>query len=179
MSNTSKRLLTIMLIGGLCVHFSMVIIFAAPLQIKKQKISYISSFYCYPFFQQSWGLFVPAPNSERQLFVRYKTSNGWSEWEDILQQEYLHHRENRLAGNETIVLLLSNSTHYAASDMGGKQCVYQEMSSKKELQVLNHEINQYLKNKYELRQNTEYEVLITNKKSSKTSSSYFKFLKID
>lgn len=161
------------------MHFSLVFVFAAPLNIKSHKISYLSAFYCYPYFQQSWSLFVPAPNAQCQLYVRYKTLNGWSDWKDILQEEYLNHRYNRLIGNENTVLLLSNSTHYAINTLPRNQTIYKEMFSKTELKVLKHEINQYLKNNYQLKTQTNYEVLLLKKESKETFSNYFKDLKID
>lgn len=178
MSKRLKQLLTVTFIVFLCLHFALIFFFASPLKYKTGKISYISAFYCHPYFQQSWGLFVPAPNAQHQLFVRYKTQTSWSNWTDILQKEYLKHRANRLSGNETIVLLLSNSTHHALNVLTESQSVYSKIPDKKELRVLNYEIEQYLKINDKLKQGTDYEILIANNTTKGIFASYFKFLKI-
>lgn len=179
MTNAYKRVLSCVLVVGLFIHFSLIFLFASPLKHTGKKIEYLSSFYCYPYFQQSWGLFVPAPNAQHQLFVRYKKQNAWSNWFDILQKEYLKHRNNRLSGGETTVLLLSNSAHYAFNVLPDAQSVYSKISDKKELQVLNYEIVQYLKTSEDLKPNTDYEILLVNQKQGKITTNYFKFLKIN
>jgi hypothetical protein len=179
MSKRLKQLLAIVFMAVLCLHFGLVFLFAAPLKLKNEKVTYLSSFYCYPYFQQSWGLFVPAPDAQHQLLVRYKKQNQWTSWTDILQAEYLKHRTNRLSGGETVVLLLSNSTHYALNVLPEKQTLHKQMHDKKELQVLRYEIEQYLKIYEKLASKTDFEIIIINKTPNKTQANYFKFLKID
>lgn len=63
---------------------------------------------------------MPAPSVERKLFVRYETEDGFNDWQDILSQEIMNHRKNRVLGNEAKVLLLSNSMIYVINSLYDK-----------------------------------------------------------
>ena len=71
------------------------------------KISYYSSFYCYPYFHQNWNLFVPPPTNNYTLIV-YNDSIKINVFNELL----IKHQNNKLGGYEPILLALSNSIHY-------------------------------------------------------------------
>ncbi|MES2761069.1 MAG: DUF5819 family protein [Bacteroidota bacterium] len=141
----------------------MIAVYCFPHPIKNPKIRFINKQYIYPIFHQNWGLFVPAPDTERKLFMRYEKNNGFTDWQDILSQEVIKHKQNRLSGNETRVLLLSNSLIYALNSLDEQpSSVFKAGISNKELKVLQFEVEQYLKSKYQLNGRIGYELLITS-----------------
>lgn len=178
MSILAKRILSLALIGSLCMHISFVLIYASPLKLWFPKINFISTYYNSPFLYQNWSLFVPVPRSVQNLYVRHQTKMGWSDWEDILNKEIMKHKKNRIYGNENVVLLLSNALHYAFNALPSISSVYIEKQKSKEFLVLRHEVAQYLKLKEAVAVNTSYEVLITSTKENHTVSHYFKSLVI-
>jgi hypothetical protein len=89
------------------LHFSLVIAFANPWS---SSIPPIAMRYAYPFFQQSWEMFVPAPSSNYKLFVEYEC-NGIQKY-DLFEEVNTAHHQNRLKGYEPLMLLFSNSIHY-------------------------------------------------------------------
>ena len=112
MSQATKRIFAVVLAIALCFHFIMIIIYCSPIKIRNQKLEFLSHLYVYPVFHQNWILFVPAPNAKRKLFVRYKTNNLFTNWQDILNDEIINHKKNRILGGEAKVLLLSNALIY-------------------------------------------------------------------
>lgn len=95
---------------GACIfvlHFSLVIAFANPLS---PDIPSVARRYVYPFFQQSWEMFVPPPSSNYKLFVEYEC-NGLHKY-DLFAEINTAHQKNRLKGYEPLMLVFSNSIHY-------------------------------------------------------------------
>ena len=89
------------------VHFTLVILFANPFNAK---IPSIAGRYVYPFFQQSWTMFAPAPSNNYRLFVEYDY-NGLHKYDLFAEVNGLH-QQNRLRGYEPLMLVFSNSIHY-------------------------------------------------------------------
>jgi hypothetical protein len=180
MSQNLKRFFSIVLVAIVCGHFTLVFVYASPFKINNKKLFALSYMYVYPVFQQNWELFVPAPNVERKLFVRYRAENGFSIWQDILSQEIMNHRKNRILGNETKVLLLSNSLIYVINSLYEKpSCILSPDSKDVTFKVLNFEVNQYLKNKLKVEAKTSYELLLVSKGCQNTAAYYIKSLKVN
>jgi len=96
-------------------------------QFKPNKYSF---FYVYPYFHQSWNLFVPPPHKNYHLYAIY--DNG-IERTDVFQELLLKHQSNRLAGYEPFVIGLSNTIHY-----------YENENSETNFLMLEKFVKQYL-----------------------------------
>lgn len=179
MNSLTKSLLAIVLGVAVTVHFLFVLIYCFPGKTNNQKLNFFSNLYIYPVFHQNWELFVPAPNVERKLFIRYQTNANFSDWQDILENEILLHRKNRLLGGETKVLLLSNSLIYELNHLDEKASFCTSVKqTNKEFEVLQFEIEQYLKSRFDLKSNTPFEVLLVSKGNTETKAYYIKSLNI-
>jgi hypothetical protein len=177
MNQTTKRLFAIVLGVVLCFHFVMILFYCYPDKIKHEKFNFVNTLYIYPAFHQNWNLFVPAPNVERKLFVRYKTKVGFTNWEDILSREIVHHKHNRLLGNEARVLLLSNSLIYELNSLDAKESfVFNSKPSNNELKVLQFEIEKYVRLEFQLKGTMNYELLLVSSTKTKTKAYYIKSL---
>lgn len=180
MSQSLKRFISIVLVMFIAVHFILVFVYASPFKINSKKLTAVSFMYVYPVFQQNWELFVPAPDIERKLFVRYKTQDGFSDWQDILSQEIMNHRKNRALGNETKVLLFSNSLIYVINSLYDvPSCILSKKPNDAAFKVLEFEINQYLKCKLNVKSTTPYELLMISKTNFKTDAYYIKTLRVN
>lgn len=180
MNLATKRLLSIVLVVALCFHFLFILLYTFPVKIKNPKLNFISHLYVYPLFNQTWELFVPAPSYQHKIFVRYKTGNEFGYWQDILSQEIMNHRNNRILGNETRVLLLSNSMVYELNTLQNiTSCIYSKPPINIEFEVLRYEINQYLKFYNHLSNNVPYELMLVSSKDKESSVYYIKSLTIN
>ena len=180
MPQNLKRFLSIVLVAIICGHFTLVFVYASPFKINNKKLFALSYMYVYPVFQQNWELFVPAPDVERKLFVRYTSENGYTNWQDILSQEIMNHQINRTLGNETKVLMLSNSLIYVINSWYEKpSCILSPDSKDVAFKVLKFEINQYLKNKLKVKSQTSYELLLVSKGAQNTAAYYIKSLTVN
>ncbi len=179
MNQTSKKLFACILALALCFHFVMVLVYCYPSKIKYQKLNFVNNLYIYPVFHQNWNLFVPAPNVERKLFVRYQTKDGFTKWQDVLSREIIHHKQNRLLGNEARVLLLSNSLIYELISIDDKEsCVFDDKPSNSEFKVLQFEIEKYMKLEFQLKELVNYELLLVSSGEDKTKAYYIQSLVI-
>lgn len=70
----------------------------------------LSFYYVYPYFQQSWSLFVPPPHNNYNLFAEYN-ANGTHRL-DVFKEILTNHQTNRFGGSEALLIALSNSIHY-------------------------------------------------------------------
>lgn len=100
------------------------------------KISYYATFYAYPYFHQNWNLFVPPPSINYKL-IAY-TTNGEI---DIFKAILIKHRRNRFAGNEPIVLALSNSIHYFEKNTAVNNC---NVANDENFKIVEHFTKNYL-----------------------------------
>jgi hypothetical protein len=91
------------------IHFLFVTIYAYPFKGEKSRIQYWAQAYTYPFFRQGWGLFVPPPANNYQLFVEYEHDGVHKR--DIFSEIVVAHQTNRLRGLEPVIIALSNSIY--------------------------------------------------------------------
>lgn len=179
MNQVTKRIFIIVLAAFLCFHFGMVFIYSAPLKLNNKKLDFISHLYVYPIFHQNWALFVPAPNEERKLFVRYKVNQQFSDWQDILGNEVVRHKTNRLSGGETKVLLFSNSLIYELNYLAEKKSfATSNAPTNMEFKVLQFEVENYLKSRFHCI-NNNYELLMVSKSANGTKAYYIQSLVIN
>ncbi len=172
MTLSLKRLVSLICLCIILLHFSLLFIYSSPLNKQTTKLNFYSTVYSYPFFHQSWSLFAPTPTKKTDLYVRYFTNNKWSSWANILQNEINKHQHNVMAGNETTVLLFSNSLNYVTNSLNDS--LYQKPPSNLNFKVLTYSIANYLKNKFHKTTNTKFEILIISKTTKSDQKFYFK-----
>ena len=102
---------------ALVVHFCIVFLYSNPLQSKPAIDRGLAWTYTYPYFEQSWNLFAPIPSSNYTLYVQFKNGPN-SAWKDVFQELQYKHRQNRLAGNEWLLLAFTNSIHRFETQQG-------------------------------------------------------------
>lgn len=134
-----KQLLKqIILIGGLAAlifHFSLIVIY----NVSPGKYS---NFYVYPYFHQNWNLFVPPPDSNYQLLI--KDEKGGT---DILSELIVNHQSNRLAGNEALLLALTNSIHYFEKTALENNFINGKVENNYNFAIIEKTVNAYFANK--------------------------------
>jgi hypothetical protein len=129
-------------IFALVFHFTMTISYAGPISIPA-----IPSFrYMYPFFQQSWNLFVPTPVSNYRLFVEFDC-HGRQRF-DLFAKLVAAHRENRLKGYEPLVIAFSNSMHYFEHTTSLKAALNGPVSADPYFNMITYSAGNYLRQSY-------------------------------
>jgi hypothetical protein len=93
----------------------------------------------YPYFHQSWTLFVPVPKENFNVYVKQNGQN----WEDLFYAIYSKHQNNRLAGQEELMLALSNSLRYYASSVSDVSSIEKDDDSNINFMVLKKIIVNY------------------------------------
>ncbi|HRG00483.1 MAG TPA: DUF5819 family protein [Bacteroidia bacterium] len=180
MNLITKRVLSVVFVLFLCGHFIMILVYCLSDKTGKQKFDLISRLYVNPVFHQNWNLFVPAPNEERKLFVRYTTNANFSDWEDVLARENALQKNSKVLGNEARVLLISNSLIYELNSLDNvESCVYYKKPQSNEFKVLQFEIEKYLQSVIQVKGVFHYEVLLVSEGKYQTKAYYFKNLKIN
>lgn len=178
MNLITKRILAVVLVLFLWGHFMMILVYCLSKKTDNKKFDFISSLYVYPIFHQNWNLFVPAPNVERKLFVRYATNDNFSDWEDILARENTQQKHSKILGNETRVLLISNSLIHELNALDNVEpCIYNSKPHNNEFKVLQFEIEKYLQSVIQVKWGFHYEVLLVSAGKNQTKAYYFKNLK--
>lgn len=96
----------------LAVHFTAIFLYALPTN-SENKFKYLVFPYVYPYFHQDWRMFAPIPKQNFNVYVKHDSKD----WKDIFYTVNSAHQKNRLAGNEALLLALSNSLRYYASSV--------------------------------------------------------------
>lgn len=174
MSPLLKKITMFCLVFFLCAHFLFIAVYSSPYLALPNKLKIISDVYVYPYFQQHWGLFVPAPKKEYHLYNRYKAIKQWSAWQDVFVTQQLNHRANVALGNESLVLLYSSVLNYAYYAIDTTQFVYTKTPTNLEFQILKHAIKQHLK--IQQKNMEEFEIIVSAKENNHTNTYYFKHL---
>lgn len=135
-------------IALICSHFLFLFFYS----FKPNKFSF---FYTYPFFHQNWNLFVPAPQSNYNLFAFYETDKGFQKT-DLFQHLLIKHQSNRFSGIEPFLIALSNCIHYVetGSEPG--------LSSDENFKMIEKFTQSYLKQTVILKSNSIKLILVVN-----------------
>lgn len=176
MSASIKRIITVLCLMLLCLHFLLVFIYASPVRDVSMKLRIVASYYIGPFFHQNWCLFVPAPNAERHLYVRYFDKNRWSDWEDIFQKQINIQRDGIILANEEEVLGLSLSLVYLSGTEDQPQKVFLKEPDKFSFQVVKKAARQYLVNTKDLKDPGKFEMLFSEVTTASQINYYYKNL---
>jgi hypothetical protein len=129
-------------IFALVFHFTMTISYAGPVSIPA-----IPSFrYIYPFFQQSWNLFVPTPVSNYRLFVEFDCDSLHRF--DLFGKIVTAHSENRLKGYEPVLISFSNSLHYFEHTTPLKEPLNGPVSADPYFKMIEYSARNYLRQTY-------------------------------
>lgn len=99
--------------------------------------------YVYPYFHQSWNMFVPIPKQNFNIYVKYDGSN----WQDVFNEIVLKHQRNRLGGSENLSLSLSSAVRYYVSTVKNENTVEVYKGGNVNYDVLEKIIKQYLSQK--------------------------------
>lgn len=177
MSDFAKRLFSILLISGLCLHFCILSYYISPFKISSVKLQYLSAYYVYPFFHQQWALFAPIPKKRMALYVRYKLNNQWSDWKNTLQKQINLHQANVTAGNEINVLLFTNSLTYFFNSQQVEKQVYTEEIEDFNFQIIKYEVENEISHYGKVSGITNFEIIATCKEDQSSKAYYFKNLK--
>lgn len=178
MSLFAKRFLTTVFLLVTVFHFLMVFLYSSPIKISNNKAKVISFGYVYPFFHQSWQLFVPTPKNNYQLYVRASDGKTWDKWIDLFKVQLNKREKNPYLGNETNVLLFSSEMNYLRGTFGEVDTLLAKDPNHGNFIVLNHSVKYYLINNRCRKKTKQYEILFVTKSPEKTYSYYFKNLSI-
>ncbi|HOZ88319.1 MAG TPA: DUF5819 family protein, partial [Bacteroidia bacterium] len=124
----------------LTVHFILVFFYALPVQTKN-KLTFFSQAYVYPFFHQNWSLFAPVPDSNYQLIAVYDKG---ARKKDIFAEIVHTHQSNRLAGMGPLVLAFSNSIHYFEKNTLLLDRLNGPIKNDTYFSIIEHEVRNYL-----------------------------------
>lgn len=115
----------------------------------KTKTEFYARAYVFPFFHQSWNLFVPPPNSNYKLFVSYE-HNG-KQHTDLFSEIVLAHQCNRLKGYESIMTAFTNSIYYFEKYTAQQNAVNGPIANDLNFSFIEHAAKNYLQYKEHIR----------------------------
>ncbi len=176
MTEFVKRLLSIILISGLCLHFFLISIYSSPYKIKSSQLKFASWLYVYPYFHQGWALFTPIPKKKMALYVREKSNNHWSNWENLLQKRINKHKTNVFIGNELSTLIYCNSLIYFLNSQKNGEHLFMNEIADINFQILKHEVKSEITNYGKVQNITEFEMITTCIEESSYKAFYAKNL---
>ena len=157
MSIITKKALLFCLFCFLSIHFIFIIIYCSPIKSSNLKLYGYSQKYAYPFFHQSWSLFVPTPKNKNYILI--KTQNK-SEWKILFPINLTSLSKANFIGSDAISLLFSNALIYELNVLPQKQTIYNLKPTNQEFEILNHEISSYLKQNNIINDTSKYEILL-------------------
>ncbi|MGZ3931501.1 MAG: DUF5819 family protein [Bacteroidia bacterium] len=129
--------------GYLLLHFTAVVLYAFPGRSTTSKSYILSYVYIYPWFHQSWSLFVPPPKQNFNLYVRYRVQGQQREWRDLFAELNAAHQKNRFSG-EALLLAFSNSLRYYATSAKEQNEVFSDKTADLNFSVLEKITEAYL-----------------------------------
>jgi hypothetical protein len=89
---------------------------------------------------------VPAPKQNFSLCVKYKAGSKEQDWTDIFFKINSDHQNNRLCGNESILLAFSNTLRYYAGSVEEKSEMIRDKNSNINFMMLEKAVRAYLQN---------------------------------
>lgn len=153
MSNLVKYCIAFCFSGILVFHFVFILIYTSPIKSTNSKLVGYSEKYVYPYFHQSWSLFVPTPTTNNILYVKTKSNPKW-------QVLFPLRLKSRFIGNDAISLLFSNAIIYELSNLPPESTYYKYKPSNIEFEILNKEITALLKQHYNLKAYDSFDLLL-------------------
>lgn len=149
-----------------------VLIYADPNPANEgSKLKGYSYTYIYPYFHQSWSMFVPIPKQNYIIYIRDEEHD----WEDVFAMTLNDHQSNRLNGNENLFLSLVSGVHYYASTVNGNSMIKLDEGCSPYLRVLEKVLVGYMISKHGKRPvQMETIIKIHDVKSNKTYAHYIK-----
>jgi len=134
----------VVLLVYLTVHFFAVSVYSYPYPANKgSKLRFYVFPYMYPYFHQSWSLFVPVPKENFNIYVKY----DGKDWEDFFYKVYSSNQNYRFGGDEALMLALSNSLRYYVSSVSETSAIEKDDDSNINFVVLKKIIYNYYKEK--------------------------------
>lgn len=127
---------------AITAHFLLVSIHSRQLKPLEKKSEFYARAYVYPFFHQSWNLFVPAPNTNYKLFVHYE--NNGQQKTDLFNEILVQHQSNRFRAGETFVTTFANSIHYFEKSISTTEVLNGPISNNLNFSILEHAAKNYL-----------------------------------
>jgi len=138
-----KISLSVLALLFLCFHFLMVIALVNPVKKIEGKGYYYALFYVYPFFDQGWNLFAPAPRSNYHLYVKYTVDSKTVQY-DLINHIQHQHAANRIGGYEVLSLAISNSIHSFEGSTTLKNKLNGPVKDDVTFTIVQHLANQYI-----------------------------------
>ena len=170
-----KRVLSVLFLSGLIIHYVFIFFYASPLSSMKSKLNGYSQLYCYPFFQQSWSLFVPTPNKKNTVLIKFRNDKKWLK---IVPLKSSYNNQRNLVMHDAIHLLFSNSTYYLLNSLPKKSIIYSNKPNTIGFKNFNYILNQYLKLDFLLSKNTSYDMIVTSYSDEENLFYLFKNVKL-
>ncbi len=150
----------------------MVIAFVNPIKKIEGKGYYYAMFYIYPFFDQGWNLFAPAPRSNYHLYVKYNLDSTIIQY-DLINHIQQQHAANRIGGYETLSLAISNSIHSFEGSTPLKNKLNGPVKNDVTFTIVQHLANQYILNQSQNKAKNIQLFLLTENVITKERRVYF------
>lgn len=141
-----KVIWSVLVITAILLHYTAVFSFVNPVKRVEGRWHYYTMFYLYPFFDQGWNLFAPAPHSNYHVFVTYKEGYQTKQF-DLINEIQNKHVSNRFSGYETLSLAISNAIHNFEYATSLKQNLNGPISNDINFKVVQHFVNAFVMNK--------------------------------
>ncbi|MDI1356036.1 MAG: DUF5819 family protein [bacterium] len=155
----------------LSLHFFLLLVYRQGIA-PKSKLDFYSLAYVYPFFQQSWQLFAPPPNSNYHLYVAFEKDALMQE-ADIYEEILSQHQSNRCKGYEPLLIAFTNSIHYFEKNTPLLEALNGPLKDDLYFNMLKHSTLNYLKYKYGSKVNMKQLILLVENVKTKERRAYF------
>jgi hypothetical protein len=142
MRSTFKIIVLTLGLFALIVHFTILLIYANPVAHSKVKIDYWAQAYVYPFFEQGWNLFVPAPTTNYKLYASFE--NHGKQEADVFNEIVVQHQSNRLKGYGPLLLAISNSIHYFEKTTEAREKMNGPITGDAYFRIIEHGAKNYI-----------------------------------
>ena len=168
----SKLRITAVVLGvfALLFHFTMLLVYRQGIA-PKSKPDFYSLAYVYPFFQQSWQLFAPPPESNYRLYASFECDG--KQKKDIFSEILETHQSNRLLGYEPLILAFTNSIHYFEKNTSLRKPLNGPIMDDLYFIILEHDALNYLKYTYGEKVRNVRLILVVNDFKTGESRVYF------
>lgn len=169
-----KNIIAVLCVLVLCAHFGLIINYTHCFSKNNGSIfDRSSAAYAYPFFHQSWQMFVPAPKTNYELYIRTFGNGQWSRWENLFDDKVRRHQANRLSGDELVSLLYASAMAHTYNEENYR--IFDTEPEDINFRILNHAVRNDLR--FQQQRNFEsYEMIVVVKENKHRYSAYYKYL---